>query len=303
VSQSQPLLGLVNEFSRRPDISPKTRLFYRDQLTRQFLPWAQANGITAPEQLVPSTVTDYALHLEARRTKAGQPLSRASCRTYLKALQQWMGWLQKRKGVEGIDSTQVPLPPLRRQQREVLSRLELQTLEDAAPTERNKLLIRLMADTGAREGEVVSMKREDLIERGRVHYVRLRGKTGERMIPIQPSLYRRLRAYAEGKSGRPRSAQPRLFLSERRRPQGEHEPLTENGVYQAFRDAVTRSGLERRVYPHLLRHSAITAMVVKGMHPALVSDITGVSVQVIASHYSHPTLEQRHEAMMRVLDA
>jgi integrase len=181
-------------------------------------------------------------------------------------------------------------------------RQEIQLLEDAAPMERNKLLIRLMGDTGAREGEVASLRLEDLVAKERSYFIRIRGKTGERMPPITPSVYRRLKAYAEGKSGRPRTRSTYLFLTSRRRPGGGHEPLTESGVYQAVKDAVERSGIGRRAYPHLLRHSAITHMVSGGMHPALVSDITGVSVAVIAQHYSHPTDEQRYHALMRVLD-
>jgi len=35
----------------------------------------------------------------------------------------------------------------------------------------------------------------------------------------------------------------------------------------------------------------------------MVGEITGVSVLVIAQHYSHPTQEQQWNALMRVLDA
>src|SRR5262249_34447584 len=44
----------------------------------------------------------------------------------------------------------------------------------------------------------------------------------------------------------------------------------------------------RRVHPHLLRATAITRMCNSEMHPAIVSEITGVSVAVIALHYHHP---------------
>lgn len=48
-------------------------------------------------------------------------------------------------------------------------------------------------------------------------------------------------------------------MSTRRQPGAtEVEPLTEDGVYQAVRDAVQRENLGRRIHPHLLRSSAIT---------------------------------------------
>src|SRR5215471_4047759 len=74
-------------------------------------------------------------------------------------------------------------------------------MEDAAVTERDKLIVRLLADTGIRVGELVRLTLNDLIERDRAHYLRVAGKTGERMVPI-PRLYRRLARYAQ--RGRPR---------------------------------------------------------------------------------------------------
>jgi hypothetical protein len=41
--------------------------------------------------------------------------------------------------------------------------------------ERNKLPMRLMGDTGAREGEVASLRLEDLIAKERSYFIRIRG--------------------------------------------------------------------------------------------------------------------------------
>ena len=57
-------------------------------------------------------------------------------------------------------------------------------MEDAAVTERDKLMVRLLADTGIRVGELVRLTLNDLVERDRTHYVRVGGWTGERMVPI-----------------------------------------------------------------------------------------------------------------------
>ena len=296
------LQQLADDFCQRSNLSPASRTWYRDMLAR-FLPWAAAQGCSRPEDLTPDIVDAYARELTRIRTRRGTLLAPASRKAYLKGLQEWLKWLARRHHVEEVDASLVQLPRLRKRDREVLSRQECQQLEDAAPIERDKLLIRIMADTGAREGEVASMHVDDLVEReGRYHFVRIRGKTGLRLPPVRPELYRRLRAYAAGKTGRPRTSSRFLFMARRRRNGGDYEPLTEDGVYQAVKDAVARAELGRRVYPHLLRGSAITWMISKGMHPALISEITGVSVQVIMAHYSYPTAEQRHEAMARLWD-
>lgn len=299
-TRSKPLLEAIEEFCRRPDVAPKTRIFYRDPLIRVFLPWAEKRRVRDLADLTGDIVDDFARYLEGRRTKAGTPLATATRRAYLKALQQLLSWLARRYEV-GANPKDVPLPSLRKKPRDVLSPPEVDRLEDAAAIERDKLIVRVMADTGAREGEVANLRVADLVVRdGRYHYLRLRGKTGERLAPIKPALFRRLRDYSEGKTGRPKTKSLFLFMAHRRRNGGTHEPLTPDGVYQALKDAAERADLGKRVYPHLLRHTAITQMVAAGMNLVTVSEIVGVSVTVIAQHYAHQTDEQRHEAMRRL---
>jgi site-specific recombinase XerD len=82
----------------------------------------------------------------------------------------------------------------------------------------------------------------------------------------------------------------------RDRTSKQHEPLGTAGVYRAVKLAAEEAGLDRaRVKPHLLRATAITRMCNAGMHPAMVSEITGVSVAVIARHYQ-PSRARRHVA-------
>jgi integrase len=75
----------------------------------------------------------------------------------------------------------------------VLSRDETQALEDVAVTERDKLIVRILGDTGIRVGELVNLTTHDLINRDRNLYLRVGGKTGERLVPI-PRLSRRLQS-------------------------------------------------------------------------------------------------------------
>jgi len=275
---------------------------YGSPLRRMLVPWCDGAGLVDAVDLTPDAVERFAAHLAGRRTGRGQPIRPATSRAYLKAVQQLVAWLQKEPGVTGLDSRRVPMPRLRRQERDVLTPAEVGRLEEAGRIERDKLIIRLMWETGAREGEVAGLQVADLIIRdGRYFFVRVRGKTGERTPPITAALYRRLKDYAAGKSGRPRVTSEFVFMAHRKRNQGGYEPLTEAGVYEAIREAAGRAQLGKRVYPHLLRHSCITRRVARGDHPALISADTGVSIAVIAQHYSHPTPEQRWEAAMKSL--
>lgn len=288
---------------RRQYAAPRAQNFYGYPLRSIFLPWCEERGIGSVDDLRPEDVDAYTLALEERRTRKGEPIRPATRLAYLKALRHFLAWAREVNGAD-VAPERVGLPRLRRQHKDVLSDQELLALEHGARTERDKLLVRLMAETAMRIGEVVSMRVDDVVERERRYYfVRIRGKTGERMPPVSHALYRRLRDYAGGKTGRPRTGDPHLFIAERRRPGGEHEALTRTGVYRAVAEAAARAELDpARVHPHLLRASAITRMCANGMHPALVSTITGVSVGVISLHYSFPSQQQQWEAAMKALE-
>lgn len=273
---------------------------YKVPLTTVLARFCDEHGIEGVEQLTPARLQELSVDLNSRLTSKGTPLAKASVANYLRTINVFTSWALSSGRIS--DRLAVKLPTRAKKQRPVLSRQELDELEAAAPKERDKVILRLLADTGAREGEVAALTVDDLLERGRYSFIRFRGKTGERITPVPNGLLRRLQAYA--KTGRPRGLSTnRLFVSEKRRPQGDYEPLEESGIYQMVKSVAYRLGWEKRVYPHLFRHSAITHMVNRGMHPATISEITGVSVGVIAQHYSHSNDEDKFRALMKALEA
>jgi integrase len=83
-----------------------------------------------------------------------------------------------------LRSARAKLPKPSKRLLEVLSRDEIQALEDVAVTERDRLIVRIPGDTGIRGGELVNLTTHDLINRDRNLYLRVGGKTGERLVPI-----------------------------------------------------------------------------------------------------------------------
>jgi integrase len=162
-------------------------------------------------------------------------------------------------------------------------------------------MIRILADTGIRVGELVGLRTVDLVDRDRSVYLRVSGKgSRERLVPV-PRLHLRLRRFAE--RGRPKGAvSDRLFLSQRRRPGGDYEPLSTHAVEQLVRYLGQRAELSKRVYPHLLRHSAATWMLQKNMNPLLVARILGhSSLDMIQNVYAHLSPEDAYAALYKAL--
>ena len=194
---------------------------------------------------------------------------------------------------------------LKKKRKNVLTADEQRRLVAGAEHERDKLIIRLMLETGAREEGIANVRTADLIEQDRRYYfVRITDKTGSRLPPVSRDLLRRLCDYRDGRSGRPRTRSQVLFMNNRRsRITKEYEPMGTDGIYRRIKAAAEDAEFDpRRVHPHLLRATAITRMCNSGMHPAMVSEITGVSVAVIALHYHHPAPEDVWDAAMKALD-
>ena len=289
----------------RRQLSPRTvKNYYGYALQNVLAPWCRHRGLDQLEDLTDAQVDRFSMDLEERKNRIGEPLHLATRVAYLKALKHFLAWGHEQAGAE-VNADRVGLPRLRRLEKDVLSREEMQALEDAASNERDKLMIRLMVETGARVGEVAAVQLDDLVERDRrSHFVRLGGKTGRRLAPITADLDRRLRAYAEGKTGRPRGVKlPWLFVGRKRRNSADFDRLTESGVYRACETLPNVLTWPQAVHPHLLRASAVPRMCADGNHPGVVSLITGVSVGVISTHYLYPSQLQTWEAAMKSLSA
>src|SRR5215472_13187527 len=125
-------------------------------------------------------------------------------------------------GVEAeVPDGRVRLPKLGRPVRDILSRDEIERLEDTASTERDKLIIRVFGDTGMRVGELVRLRTDDLMSRDRKNFLHVRGKGDlDRLVPVIEPELRRLQRFVRGRPSATTS--DRLFLGLKRRA-GEDE--------------------------------------------------------------------------------
>jgi integrase len=284
---------------RARGLSPKTvKMAYGYPLRGVFLRWCGRQGITDGTQLTTRLLERFSAELLDQGGARGE-LSKNTVWTYMKAVRSFLAWT--RAEGETVEA-EARLPKLPQRLVEVLSRDEIKRIEDATDSERDKLIVRLLADTGVRVGELVKLRQRDLIDRDRTVYLQVQGKGGrDRLVPLSSALARRLRRYAE--RSRPADAVgDRLFISRRRAISGNYEAITESGVQQLIRDLGETAGIRKRVHPHLFRHSAATYMLQRGMNPLLVAQVLGhSSLAMIQRVYAHLTPADAHQALMQVL--
>jgi integrase len=184
----------------------------------------------------------------------------------------------------------------------VLDRSEIDALEGACPTERDRIIIRVLGDCGLRAAELCALAPDDIRRRDRQAFLHVRGKgERDREVPLPPALLRRLERYL--RDGRPEDTRAaNLFVSLRRGRSGDYEPLTPSGLLQLVRGAANRARITKKVDTHLLRHSMITNALRAGMNPLLLSRIVGhSSLRMIEQVYSHLNTSDAYEAMLESL--
>ena len=182
----------------------------------------------------------------------------------------------------------------------VLAVAEVQAILDACEHLRDRFLFALLWDSGARVGEALGLRHEDIAaaEREitivpRVNGNRARSKSREqRTVPVSAGLIRLYGDYLHGEYGDLDSDY--VFVNLFAEPRG--QALSYPAVY----DLVVR--LRRRVGfgfdPHWCRHSAATRMLRDGVPLEVVSKILGhSSVTTTSAVYGHLTAADARRAL------
>ena len=180
-----------------------------------------------------------------------------------------------------------------------LERDEIDRMETTARNERDRLIVRVLADSGIRIGELVGLRVGDIggSDRDRRYWIDVDGKTGVRRVPLPPPTWQRLKRFA--------AQNPRdkfIFMGSRRRADGNYERLTAGGASQMIGLLAKEAGIRKRVYAHLFRHSYATHMLSRGMDPITLQTILGhKSLSMISENYAHFTVFNTYDAMMKSL--
>jgi integrase/recombinase XerD len=285
-------------------LSPRTVEHYESVLRRLFVPFLVAQKVTTPAEITQRVLDRFSSHL----LDEGGPrssLSRHSVASYLRAIGSYLKWA-KAEGEIASDAKPQPVR-LPRRVMVVMSRGQIQAIEDAATDERDKLIIRVLADCGLRMSEMLGLTVGDLTEQSnRDRYLKVTGKgSQDRLVPVQPALYSRLRRYID--RTRPKDASTdRVFLTLRRgRATGAYEPLKRRAVADLCDTLAEKAGVTDRPHnPHAFRYAFATHALRRGINPLMLQRILGhADLTMITSTYSHLVAADTHAALMAVLKA
>ena len=148
---------------------------------------------------------------------------------------------------------------------------------------RDQALLELMYATGMRASEATTLRLSSLdFEDG---IVRILGKgSKERIVPMGRKARESVRRYLE--RGRPEwakraGATEALFLTRL------GKPMSRQSVWAILKVSAKKSGLGKKVYPHILRHSFATHLLEGGADLRVVQELLGHADIVTTQIYTH----------------
>ncbi len=164
----------------------------------------------------------------------------------------------------------------------ILAADEVSRLFAAAANDRERTLLRTDYALGLRISELVALRLEDIDAARGVVIVRQGKGAKDRLVPLSPRLLEELRGYW-------RRYRPRPWLFAGARP-GCH--LSVGGVQRLVRRVVERSGLDKAISLHTLRHSYATHLLEAGCDLLTIQRLLGHTDLKTTARYLHISAQQ-----------
>lgn len=161
---------------------------------------------------------------------------------------------------------------------------------------RDRAILELLYASGLRVSEVTALNTSDVDLDERALLVHGKGNR-ERVVLMGRPAGRALEAYLrKGRSRLARGAQEALFLN---RDGGR---ISQRRVQLVVRKYALAAGLDRRAYPHLLRHTFATHMLDGGADLRVVQELLGHASPNTTQIYMHVTEERQRRVLEDALD-
>ena len=261
---------------------------YSDGITA-FLRWCEAAG--TPAELTKTTVQAFIADLLANGAEA------ATARARQLALKRFVAWLVDEGELDADPLLGMNQPQLDRKVVEALTDDELRGLIKACQGKslkdrRDEALVRLMAETGMRAGEVIGMQTTDVdLQRGLVTVRRGKGRTVPFSVQTSTAIDRYLRAR---RTHRLADTGP-LWVG------GGGKTFGYYGLNTSLKERAQAAGI-KRFHLHLLRHTAATRWLRAGGSETGLMAVAGWSTRGMIDRYTGASASERAAAEARGLN-
>jgi site-specific recombinase XerD len=245
-------------------------------------------AITLVGEIDASDISSWFASMRKTPGKHGKLRTERTIQTYARSARAFFHWLVRRGTLEHNPFDKVTFPKVGKPLIQTISSEEFERLllactppNEAGPIAeraavRNRAIFWLLYDTGIRVSELCNLRLDQFDRRHAIITVKGKGSK-ERRIALGNNCLRNLLYYLD--KHRPdeeelaewgSSGEDHLFLAETR------TPLTKNGVEMLFKRVRERAGItDRRLSPHILRHTFAINYLISGGDPFSLEELLG----------------------------
>jgi site-specific recombinase XerD len=271
--------------------SPQTIKSYGDAV-RAFLRWCDERGHS------PALGRELMKRFVADLLDAGAEAATARARQL--GVRRFSAWLTEEGEIDDDPLLGLKAPKLDAKVTDSLTDDELRRLLKACGGKefrdrRDEAIVRLMAETGMRAGEVVGLVVDDVdLIRGLATVRRGKGGKG-RLAPFGPQTGRAIDRYLRMRRTHRLADMPALWLGDR------GKSLEYYGLHRALKYRAELAGLPK-FHPHLMRHTAASRWLAAGGSEGGLMAVAGWSTRDMLDRYTKATAAERAAAEARGLN-
>lgn len=181
---------------------------------------------------------------------------------FRKFLKKFYKWVEKPELVEDFT---IHIPKSKRKlpdKADLPTPQEVLRLIQKARNYRDKCLVALLYETGARIGEISNIRLSDIVFEKEYAVLKLRGKTGERVVPIRNS-YEYLKTWYENhplKNDSRALKEKKDFMFIVLSNHNKYEPLNYGSLVRTLKRLGKEANIDKRLNPHSFRHARASDM-------------------------------------------
>ena len=281
----------INYLEAERNASPYTVRNYTTDLL-DFFQFLKTKGVGSLKEVDRHVLRDYLSHLmEQGRVKASTARKLSAIRSFYK-------YLLRERMVAANPIATTASPKLDRRLPSFLTQEEIEQLLEAPDLskpqgQRDRALIELLYASGLRVSELVNLNLEQVDLHTRE--IRVRGKgSKERMVLMGKPAATALNAYLN--QGRPsllgEKRSNAIFLNRY------GQRIMERRVQKIIQEYAERAGIDKRVHPHMLRHTFATHLLDGSADLRVVQELLGHANLSSTQIYTHITKSQARKVYL-----
>jgi len=175
----------------------------------------------------------------------------------------------------------------------VLSQEEIQKMFLVCTNTKHRVILALLYSVGFRISELINLKWKD-IDRSRmiINVIQSKGNK-DRQVPLTPSLIPLLEKYY-------REYKPSIYVLN---GQGDLAQYSKKSVAEVLKQLSEKAAINKRIYPHLIRHCTGTHLVEQGTDINLIQKMFGhnnVRTTNLYTHISHNVISKINSPLQNI---